>query len=184
MPRWRSLPLGNGQTVSFTEEDVPDPPACSFVNDISGLNAMWDDTSTHWAGHSHLVINGHPITLEYWDAVYTYWRPKQWTATKTKWGEWRAIIHRWREGTPEEFWAEFSDDDGARLPWMAIIEHLAKLRVERDEHLAKWAKREYGDEFKDHFSYRKTKTWYVMKKPSDIARRYRNIHKLPQFGPI
>jgi hypothetical protein len=50
----RTLSLGNGTTITFTEEDVPAPPTTTFTDNILRLNSMWDDMSVHWDRHSVL----------------------------------------------------------------------------------------------------------------------------------
>jgi len=90
----RSLTLGDGQVLVFTEEDVPSPPAVSFADDLPALNRMWDDTSIFWDSRSCLVIKHYPIALVYWKDVYTSkqgrsWKPGQWKGTKGKWFEWK-----------------------------------------------------------------------------------------------
>lgn len=40
--------LGDGKVITFTDADVPNPRAISFVDDIARLNRIWDDTSTFW----------------------------------------------------------------------------------------------------------------------------------------
>jgi hypothetical protein len=88
----RSLVLGNGHCLQFTLDDVPDPPAVSFANDIPRLNGMWDDTTLHWSGESCLVIGGLPIPVVYWPDVYRYGKKDQWKGTKAKWFEWKVRV--------------------------------------------------------------------------------------------
>ncbi|KAF8835019.1 hypothetical protein BDN67DRAFT_913749 [Paxillus ammoniavirescens] len=76
---------------------------------------MWDDSSPDWQGHSVLSIKGHPITIKYWPDVYHYAHNQQWQGTKCyntkhKWGCWRSIVQCYHQGTPEEFWHEFSEN--------------------------------------------------------------------------
>lgn len=52
----RTLKLANDLSITFSEDEVPDPPAVGFANNIPALNRMWDDTSPAWDGHSDLVI--------------------------------------------------------------------------------------------------------------------------------
>lgn len=75
--------------MSFAVSDTPDPVAVTFVQDIPRLNAMWDDTSSHWRGESVLTIQGHPIPIKYWPEVYRYGKTRQWEGTKSRWIDWR-----------------------------------------------------------------------------------------------
>ena len=88
-PSERSIILGDGTIIQFTQADVPDPPAVSFTSNIPRLNRMWDDTSTHWDGNSALSIQGHSIALVHWPGIYRYWKQDQWKGTKAKWFEWK-----------------------------------------------------------------------------------------------
>jgi hypothetical protein len=85
----RTVLLGSGMLLSFTDNDVPDPTAVSFAHDIDRLAAMWDDGSSRWRGDSVLMIKGHAIALKHWPTVYKYGKPGQWKGTKNKWAEWR-----------------------------------------------------------------------------------------------
>lgn len=84
--------------LTFTEDDVPAPPAISFADDLPALNRMWDDTSVFWDNHSCLVIKGFPIALTHWKDIYTSkpgrsWKPNQWKGMKGKWFEWKVSSH-------------------------------------------------------------------------------------------
>lgn len=87
----RSLRLGNGTLISFTEDDVPDPPVLSFSDhaNIPFLNRMWDDTSEYWDGQSKLIIHGQPIAIIYWPEVYAYSKKGQWKGVKGNWFNWK-----------------------------------------------------------------------------------------------
>lgn len=89
----------------------------------------------------------------------------------------KAMVHRYREGTPAEFWATFSTEDGEHLSWKAINSQLAVERIERDRKLAIRAQREYADSFATIFRYRKGSQYHVMTKPSTIARKYRQLQE-------
>lgn len=86
----RSFKLLNSSVFTFTQSQVPDPPAISFATDIPRLNAMWDDNPNHWRGESVPVIEGFPIPLVYWPEIYRYGKKNQWKGTKGKWFEWKA----------------------------------------------------------------------------------------------
>ncbi|KAG2358109.1 hypothetical protein BDR07DRAFT_1489869 [Suillus spraguei] len=102
------LKLGDGTEVSFVLDDVPDPVAITFNQDIPRLNAMWDDTSPHWGKESVLMIEGRPIPIVYWPYVYHYSKYGQWQGTKSQWTGWRDIVTQYHQSTPEDFWKEFS----------------------------------------------------------------------------
>ena len=85
------------------------------------------------------------------------------------------MVERFRRGTPEEFWHDFSDK-GRYLSFTAIAARLTAERVEENGALAKRARLEYGDNFDSTFSYRKGSTHIVMKDPTRIANRYRQLH--------
>lgn len=44
------IKLGDGTVLNFALNDVPDPIAVTFAQNIDRLNAMWDDDSHHWVG--------------------------------------------------------------------------------------------------------------------------------------
>lgn len=198
----RTLQLGNGTALTFTEADIPNPPAISFASDLPRLNRMWDDTSIHWDQQSVLTIHGCPIALIYWKDVYTAksgisWKPGQWKGIKGKWFDWKVSVYEnlvsflethaygnvqilvqcWRKGSPEEFWSEFSEN-GKRLGYKAILARLAAERMAEDEHLSQLAKEEYGDQFSAVFSYIKGGRQIVKVKAADIAKQYRTIKGL------
>jgi len=196
-PVIRSITLGSGVQVHFTVRDIPDPPAASFAHDIPRLNGMWDDTSEHWIHWSVLVMAGHPIPLVYWPQVYRYGKTDQWKGTKSKWYEWKVtsslftvnrvlkwltvlqvMVERWRTGTPDQFWSEFSHDDGHHMHYTPISAVLRRQRRIADEAMAAHARAEYGESFPQHFTYRRGNEVHVMTKPSAIAKHYRSLHSV------
>ena len=88
----------------------------------------------------------------------------------------QAVVERYREGTKEEFWAEFQDTKGRYLSFTAIVSRLKGERVEENEHVAKRARLEYGDAFASIFSYRKGSCHITMTDPTRIANKYRVLH--------
>jgi hypothetical protein len=197
-PRCRSLTLGNGVVLQFTEEDIPTPPAISFAENLTLLNQMWDDTPPHWQGHSALIIRGIPIPIVYWRKIYSRLHG-EWKGLKSNWSLWKAslspcaqfipdshylsqmIVARWRQGSEADFWKVFSDDNGNRMTYTAIVKALKSDRVKSDEDTAAIAKREYGSEFGEVFVYRKNGAVHVKTKPSDIAKQYRKLKSLPEM---
>lgn len=85
----RTLKLANDLTIRYTDQDVKDPSTLTFVEDIPGLNRMWDDTSEFWDGISELTIQGHPIPLMYWGDAYKYSGDSRWKGLKSK-------VHGWK----------------------------------------------------------------------------------------
>ena len=97
----RSITLAGGFHIAFTEGDVPRPPSVSFARDVKKdflkLNGMWDDRTEHWAGVSFLNIQGHPIPIVYWKAVYSgkqgnSWKPGEWKLIKGNYFDWKVSI--------------------------------------------------------------------------------------------
>ena len=90
----------------------------------------------------------------------------------------QAVIERYHEGTKEEFWAEFQDAKGRYLSFTAIVSHLKGEHVKESEHVAKWARLEYGDVFASVFSYCKGSCHITMTDPTStrIANKYWVLH--------
>ena len=88
----------------------------------------------------------------------------------------QAVVERYREGTKEEFWAEFQDEKGRYLSFTAIISRLKGERVEENERVAKRARFEYGDAFASVFSYRKGSCHITMTDTTRIANKYRMLN--------
>ncbi|KAG1895844.1 uncharacterized protein F5891DRAFT_941495 [Suillus fuscotomentosus] len=169
----RVLKLGNGTLLQVADDEIPDPPAISFVNDIPRLNGMWDDHTEHWQGTSIINIQGHPIAIEYWPLLYRYGHDQQWKGTKNKWTDWRDIVERYRRGTPEQFWASFRAANGEPLKFTAIIHRLREERKEAHFALVERAREEYGSDF--FFTYRKGGEEHTMTRPSAIAKKYKEL---------
>lgn len=85
----------------------------------------------------------------------------------------QVVVERWRQGTPSEFWAEFSAEDGKHLTFTSIIDRLRHSRKAEDERITEIAKAEYGASFAENFSYRKGGNKRVMTDPTIIAKHYR-----------
>jgi hypothetical protein len=97
----RSITLAGGAHIIFMENDVPRPPSVSFARDLKKdivtLNGMWDDYTEHWAGISFLNIQGHPIPIAYWKAVYSAkqgngWKPGEWKLLKSNYFDWKVSV--------------------------------------------------------------------------------------------
>ncbi|KAJ7210193.1 hypothetical protein C8J57DRAFT_1098284 [Mycena rebaudengoi] len=139
---------------------------------------MWDDRSSHWKNDSVVKIGERPIALMYWPKIFK--GSGLWSAHKSNWTEWKFIVERYRQGTPDEFWTSFRLNGSGKMSYTAICASLRETRKAADEELAIRAKEEYGDEFKVKFSYRcsRKNQLVVMSKPSAIAKEYRRLQSL------
>ncbi|KAG2131340.1 hypothetical protein DEU56DRAFT_740110 [Suillus clintonianus] len=131
-------------------------------------------TTSDWLGDSVIKIRGHPIALEFWPQLYRYGHNDQWKGTKSKWTDWRDVVERYRQGSPEQFWAAFSADS-KHLKFTAIIRALHEERASIHAAVAECAHREYGAQFADLFTYRKGGEEHLMTKPSAIMKRYKEL---------
>ncbi|KAF7363740.1 hypothetical protein MSAN_01031800 [Mycena sanguinolenta] len=174
----RSIHLGDGTAVTINDVSRITVPATSFAANIERLNQMWDDTSTHWKNDSVITIDNHAIALIYWPQIFK--KTGLWSAHKSNWTEWKFLVERYRQGTPDEFWSTFRSDGGGKMSYTAICAALRKERKGGDKELAAKAREEYGDEFKVKFSYwdSKTNTQKVMSKASSIAKEYKRLKGL------
>ncbi|KAF9072470.1 hypothetical protein BDP27DRAFT_1320516 [Rhodocollybia butyracea] len=169
--RTYAVMLAGTQALTFTYNDIPDPRQISFADDIPRLDRVWDDERANWDASECsklLVIKGTPVALRYWPDVYRNKNDQRWKGIKATWTEWKYVAERYRASTPEEFWMEFSSDDGKRFNWKAITACLRGQRAVHDQELCTKARSEYGTEFETHFSNRGK----VMTDKSAIARRY------------
>jgi hypothetical protein len=86
----RQLRLGNGTTLNYTKEEVGDPPAISFADDLHHLIQTWDDTSDDWdPSKCVLHIQGQPIAVIYWRDIYIYGKRGQWKGIQNRWTDWQ-----------------------------------------------------------------------------------------------
>ena len=92
-PTCRRLCLGNGTILNFTKDEVGDPPAVSFANNISCLIQTWDDTLDDWNPNKCVLhIQGQPIALVYWRDVYIYGKKGQWKGIQNRWTDWQVCV--------------------------------------------------------------------------------------------
>ncbi|KAH9020930.1 hypothetical protein EDB85DRAFT_2001884 [Lactarius pseudohatsudake] len=170
------LKLGNGRSLCFEKQSVPDPPLVSFAKDLPRLVRAWDDSSPEWTpSEAVLRIQGEPIALKHWPTVYRYGKSGQWAGTKKNWAHWRDIATSWQELTETGFWQKFTAD-GQPMSYTAICEALKEERMAADRCLAEQAKDKYGDGFGAAFEYRRGSEHIVRNKSSAIARHYRSLH--------
>ena len=90
------------------------------------------------------------------------------------WLHTQILVTRWREGTPEDFWAEFSEG-GKSLGYKVILRRLAAERKATNEGLLQQARSEYGAAFDTKFSYMKDGQRHVKTKASDVAKQYLSL---------
>ncbi|KAH9032088.1 hypothetical protein EDB84DRAFT_1438691 [Lactarius hengduanensis] len=127
------LKLGNGRSLCFEKQSVPDPPLVSFAKDLPRLVRAWDDSSPEWTpSEAVLRIQGEPIALKHWPTVYRYGKSGQWAGTKKNWAHWRDIATSWQELTETGFWQKFTAD-GQPMSYTAICEALKEERMAADQ---------------------------------------------------
>ncbi|KAH8977119.1 hypothetical protein EDB86DRAFT_2838378 [Lactarius hatsudake] len=67
------LKLGNGRSLCFSKQSVPDLPLVSFSKDLPQPMRTWDDSSPEWTPSEVVLrIQGEPIVLKHWPTVYCY----------------------------------------------------------------------------------------------------------------
>jgi hypothetical protein len=87
-------------------------------------------------------------------------------------------MERYRLSTPADFWSEFSDHTGKRLPFSQISKLLRMQRKQEDEQLVAQAQFELGEQFLSTFSYRLGgQRGIPMQRPHAIAKVYRSMHE-------
>jgi len=123
-----------------------------------------------------LKILGHPIPIVRWPDVYKRWKQGDWDVIKSNYVDWKAVVERYRQGTPDNFWAEFTDKRGRYLSYTAIAAHLTAQCVEENVALTKRPRTQCGNAFSSVFSYCKGSTWFIMKDPAKIAMKYRLLN--------
>ncbi|KAJ3870872.1 hypothetical protein F5051DRAFT_434300, partial [Lentinula edodes] len=169
--------VGFGKIVRYKERDLCEPPSITFATNISRLDRVWDDEQPSWdpedCGKNLLSINGVPIALRYWRDVFSGKKNSVWASLKKLWSEWKYVAERYRASSPDEFWKEFSFNDGRRFHWKAISDQLRDLRSKHEQLLVDQAKAEYGVDFARVFVNNRGK---VLTDKSAISRHY--LHKL------
>ncbi|KAG1756882.1 uncharacterized protein EDB91DRAFT_1041503 [Suillus paluster] len=136
---------------------------------------MWDDHTDHWKDRSIITIQGHPIAIKHWPLLYQYCHNSQWKGTKNKWSKWQAVVMRYRQGSPQEFWTEFSSMKGEQLKFTAIVDKLRGECMAADAALTQRAHEEFHAEFSDLLTYHRGGEQHVTSKPSAIVKRYRAL---------
>lgn len=171
----------NGQALTFDARLVPDPPVRHFSKNIE---LLFD----HWTTSNILSINGCGIPLQYWPNVYKALgriglKAKAWEAIKVEWGNWKFVVEaRNSFGSIEAFWEAFTDENGSRLSFQAILNVLKDKREETDAADAQAARTFFGGDL-DHpnakgaFRYTKSGQSYLVTKPSVIAKKWKELLK-------
>ncbi|KAJ3902404.1 hypothetical protein F5879DRAFT_991070 [Lentinula edodes] len=165
--------VGFGKIIRYKERDLREPPSITFATNISRLDRVWDDEQPSWdpedCGTNLLSINGAPIALRYWRDVFSGKKNSVWASLKKLWSEWKYVAECYRASSPDEFWKEFSFNDGRRFHWKAISDQLRVLRSKHEQQLVDQAKAEYGIDFARVFVNNRGK---VLTDKSAISRHY------------
>jgi len=90
------------------------------------------------------------------------------------------LVARWRERTPEGFWAEFSEG-GKPLGYKSILSWLTAERKRNNKLLYQKARDEFGSSFDDTFSYMKNGQCFVKTKASDVAKQYLKLKGINDY---
>jgi len=125
--------------------------------------------------------------LYLWRKLYSRIRPKAWDRIKDQWTKYKFIVGGFKSfATPEEFWNAMPVSTTKRgsngiISYRAISDKLREIRSERDIQDTALAREEHGEEFDSVFTYRKGGKQIVLKKPQDIARRYRLLKEVKVY---
>ncbi|EKM84331.1 hypothetical protein AGABI1DRAFT_32292 [Agaricus bisporus var. burnettii JB137-S8] len=173
--RDHTLQLGSGVVLYFRASEIPDgSPVPILSKDLPRLGKIWDDTHSSWdPALAPLVIQGHPIALKYWQVVYRRDPKGRWNYIKKYWHNWKMIAERWHKSTPENFWAEFMDENGKQKSYTQILEELREQRKQDCLAIAASAQEEYGDIYFSKFSYHKKGKRVAMTDPRAVSRHYK-----------
>ena len=139
-----------------------------------------------WTESAYLTLEGVGVPLCFWRRLYSRTRPRAWDKIKDQWGKYRLFVAAFKSyKTSEEFWDMMHTlltREGEKLNFTSISHALRKERVTRDSADTEAAKQEYlGLKFDKEFNYRKGGKQLVLKRPHDIARRYRALKKLSVY---
>ncbi|KAK0463133.1 uncharacterized protein EV420DRAFT_1732692 [Desarmillaria tabescens] len=147
------LVFADGETLAIHQGDVPPTKPFCYASNFPNLIRSWDNHSPDWVPSADypIIIHGHPIPIKYWKDLYKRNKKtgNEWEKLKNDWLYWKAYE------MPEAFWAEFSDYQGQRLKYSPIKKILLDRRKDVDFKLAKKVRKEYGDDFINHFGYKK-----------------------------
>lgn len=129
----RTLRLGDGTLLSFSQSDLPASPFVSFAKDIPRLGRMWDDTLPGWDMNDCVLhVKGHPIALKYWPHIFRWRSGTKWDKLKKPWHEWQVrpslFSHRNLQLTIEEHDLSFSLNVG--IGQLQTTSGLSSLKVD------------------------------------------------------
>lgn len=190
--RKRTLTIG-GRTLVYSEQDIQWPEGViSFTDNVDRLFREWYSSST-------VRLLGVGVPLRYWSDLYQGIRSDSWSALKKPYSEWKVRLSRFPRRVPSKtsflqtimmayehfasetaFWHEYSvldEKTGSqiRFNWTRLVQSCRRTLRERDARDAQLAKAEYGDSFKELFSYKKSGETKVLSNPLGIAERYRAL---------
>ena len=93
-------------------------------------------------------------------------------------------LQEYRALGSDAFWSKYSHN-GDPLPISKILDKLKISRMQEDVRIAEMAKRHYGGEFTQHFSYRVagSSARRLLVRPDAIARRFRSLRGSALVNP-
>ncbi|KAF8194612.1 hypothetical protein BJ912DRAFT_1087128 [Pholiota molesta] len=176
----RTIIMANNFKLTFTENDVPKPPAVSYAQNFDYVNEIWDDDpiTGFWQGRSDLYIKGYPIAMVYWKKIYTSklrdsWMPHQWQSLKSKLFNCAVLVQELRKfDDRQEFWNKHKNPDGTRKSYTKILLQLSKERAAQNALFVQAARDEFGADFDSVFGYRGSQGWVPKTRIPDIAKQY------------
>ena len=86
------------------------------------------------------------------------------------------LVERYRCGTPADFWSAFSTNEN-RWNYKAILKQLAGERALQNKLDAEAARRGYGGDFGNVFTYNRNGVRCIKSKDSDIVKQYRALRQ-------
>ncbi|PIL33098.1 hypothetical protein GSI_04547 [Ganoderma sinense ZZ0214-1] len=174
-----SISATAGLDISNLCDQVPDPPAVSFSDNLSQLFREWYVSSL-------LIVNGHGIPIQHWPWFYKEKRnirTNVWSVIRMKWTIWKFIVEEFeRHGTEEAFWGEHSDSDGKRHNFKRICSDLKTGRKNDNRRDADAALNYFGHDLSHpdalgYFTYKRTGKTLTMTKPEKIGGQWRKLLK-------
>ncbi|EIM91543.1 uncharacterized protein STEHIDRAFT_108073 [Stereum hirsutum FP-91666 SS1] len=179
----RTATLTDGVLVHFRSSDLRPPPTISFADDVSKL-------FREWYRSDYIVLGGRGIPISEWDKLYKKKIAIQalvnaWDTFRSTWGNWKFIITEFeRLGCNEvQFFAKFRTDEGARMRYQEILDHLQLERKKRDADLGVKAARVkdfFGGNLEcpdagNTFTYKKSGRVMTVSKNTEIVSRFEGL---------
>ena len=85
-----TIHLAHSEKITIMEDDVPNPPAPLFADNIACLASIWDDESPLWdLSQAVFKLKDRPIALKHWVDVYSRWKRQQWDGLKKPYSQWK-----------------------------------------------------------------------------------------------